>query len=130
MSATGQVVLNLDATLVGAHSEKEHAGDCCAGVSASQPELLVSLVATPGGQGVPSPLRFSLAPQLPEHLHDPSEAYCESEQHTRAGDTRVRLTRSAQSADEGDGLGRVRRWVEDRRDGLSKRLTVGRSYRG
>ena len=40
----------------------------CAGVSASQLEQFVSLMAPPAGQGVPGPLRFALAPHHLEHM--------------------------------------------------------------
>lgn len=70
----------------------------CAGVSASQLEQFVSLVAHPGGQSVPGPLRFSLAAHHLEHLPHTTQAYCPAELALSAGDTRTDLTREVASA--------------------------------
>lgn len=66
----------------------------CAGVSASQLEHFVSLVARPGGQGVPPPLRFSLALQYLEHCDRNAAEHCYVESHVACGDGRVNLTRA------------------------------------
>jgi hypothetical protein len=63
----------------------------CAGVSASQLELFVSLVAHPGGCGAPSPLRFALALHHLEHIPAFSLQHCETERRTSLGDARVDL---------------------------------------
>lgn len=84
----------------------------CAGVSAAQLELLVSLVANPGGQGVPLPLRFSLAPHLLEHLPETTQAYCETERNVGVGDARAVLTRLEPQGDTGHGPSRMRRWID------------------
>lgn len=65
----------------------------CAAVSGSQLEQFVSLVAHPGGQGVPSPLRFSLATHHLEHLPHETQPYCPTEGQA-AGDQRANLCRS------------------------------------
>ncbi|HEY7044429.1 MAG TPA: ThiF family adenylyltransferase, partial [Nocardioidaceae bacterium] len=61
----------------------------CAGVSASQLELFVSLVAHPAGLGTPVPLRFILAPHHLEHVDASVLPYCETELRTSAGDARI-----------------------------------------
>ncbi len=65
----------------------------CAGVSASQLEQFVSLIAHPGGQSVPGPLRFSLAAHHLEHLPHSTQPHCPAEQELAAGDARTNLTR-------------------------------------
>ena len=70
----------------------------CAGVSASQLEQFVSLVAQPGGQSVPGPLRFSLAAHHLEHLPHTTQAYCPAELALAIGDARTDLTRAVASA--------------------------------
>ena len=96
----------------------------CAGVSASQLELFVSLVAHPAGRGVPGPLRFMLAPHHLEHMQATSQPYCEAEQQTGLGDARTDLCRAngPWTSQEGDGLTRLRRRVHDRIDTLIERL--------
>ena len=69
----------------------------CAAVSGSQLEQFVSLVAQPGGQGVPGPLRFSLAAHHLEHLPHVSQPYCPTEKAIAAGDRRVDLSREVGS---------------------------------
>lgn len=64
-----------------------------AAVSASQLELLVSLVARPGGQGVPRALRFTLALHRLEHLPDVTQTHCVTEALLGVGDDRIDLTR-------------------------------------
>lgn len=66
----------------------------CAGVSSSQLEQFVSLVAHPAGRGVPGALRFSLAVHHLEHLPHKSQPYCTSEIQTAAGDSRTDLRRA------------------------------------
>lgn len=65
----------------------------CAAVSGSQLEQFVSLVARPGGQGVPSPLRFNLSTHHLEHLRQVTQPHCVTEQALGAGDERINLTR-------------------------------------
>lgn len=67
----------------------------CAAVSGSQLEQFVSLVAQPGGQGVPRPLRFSLAAHHLEHLPHETQPYCPTEGQLAAGDRRADLSRMA-----------------------------------
>lgn len=95
----------------------------CAGVSASQLELFVSLVAHPAGRGVPSPLRFMLSLHHLEHMPATSQTYCVTER-TGLGDARIDLCRTdgPWTSQEGDGLTRLRRWVYDRIDTMIERL--------
>lgn len=65
----------------------------CAAVSSSQLEHFVSLVARPGGQGVPAPLRFGLAAHHLEHLPHEPQPYCPTEGGLAAGDQRADLCR-------------------------------------
>jgi hypothetical protein len=87
----------------------------CAGVSASQLELFVSLVAHPAGLGTPVPLRFILAPHHLEHVDASVLPYCETELRTSAGDARIDLLRAhgPWTTDKGDGLSPRRRRVHD-----------------
>lgn len=66
----------------------------CAAVSGSQLEQFVSLVAHPGGQGAPRPLRFSLAAHHLEHLPHETQPYCPTEGRLTAGDQRADLCRT------------------------------------
>ena len=66
----------------------------CAAVSASQLEQFVSLVAQPGGQGVPRPLRFSLAAHHLEQLPHETQPYCATEGQLGAGNQRADLCRT------------------------------------
>lgn len=70
----------------------------CVGVSTSQLEQFVSLVAHPGGQPVPGPLRFSLAAHHLEHLPHKTQPYCPVEQALAVGDARTDLTRDSAPA--------------------------------
>lgn len=70
----------------------------CGGVSASQLEQFVSLIARPGGQPVPGPLRFSLAAHHLEHLTCVTQPYCPAEQAVGVGDARTILTRDRSTA--------------------------------
>lgn len=67
----------------------------CGGVSAGQLEQFVSLVARPGGQGVPPPLRFSLALHYLERGDCNSAEHCFVEKQVACGDKRLALTRMA-----------------------------------
>lgn len=64
-----------------------------ASVSAALLAQFVSLVAHPGGRGVPPPLRYLLAPHQLEHSTAVSGLYCSYEAETAAGDGRTVLTR-------------------------------------
>jgi molybdopterin-synthase adenylyltransferase len=66
----------------------------CAGVSASQLEHFVCLVARPGGRGVPPPLRLSLALHHLERLSCNSAEHCYVEKQVACGEGRVALTRT------------------------------------
>jgi hypothetical protein len=96
----------------------------CAGVSASQLELFVSLVVYPGGRGVPGPLRFMLAPHHLEHMAATSQPYCAAEQQTGLGDARTDLCRATGpwSSQVGDGLTWLRRRISERIDSYIERL--------
>jgi hypothetical protein len=65
-----------------------------ASVSAALLAQFVSLVAHPGGRGVPAPLRYLLAPHQLEHSTATSGQYCSYESETAAGDQRPLLTQS------------------------------------
>lgn len=97
----------------------------CAGVSASQLELFVSLIANPARLGAPTPLCFALAPHHLEHLRVTSQPYCEAERQTGIGDARTDLCRrdGPWALDPGDGLNRLARWAQDRTDALIERVT-------
>lgn len=62
-----------------------------ASVSAGLLAQFVSLVAAPGGMGVPAPLRYMLAAHRLEHLPVNSGAYCVYENATAHGDQRSAL---------------------------------------
>ena len=66
-----------------------------AGVSSGQLDHFVSLVAHPGGLGVPVPLRFVLATHTLEHLQSGTGSFCPAEADTAVGDNRHIITRSA-----------------------------------
>jgi len=94
------------------------------GVSASQLELFVSLVAHPAGRGVPGPLRFMLAPHHLEHMPAASQPYCEAEQKTGLGDARTDMCRATGpwTSQEGDQLNWFRRRFHDHIDIFIERL--------
>lgn len=96
----------------------------CAGVSASQLELFVSLLAHPAGRGVPDPLRFMLAPHHLEHMPVVTEPYCEAEQRTGLGDARADLCREigSWSSLDVDGPNRMQGWLHDRIDTFLERM--------
>lgn len=94
----------------------------CAGVSASQLELFVNLVAQPAGRGVPGPLRFILAAHQLEHMRVTTQQFCEVEHRTSLGDDRVDLCRpdadrTSQASDDPAGRGR---WLHDRIDAFDE----------
>jgi len=60
-----------------------------ASVSAAVLAQFVSLVAHPGGQGAPAPLRYTLASHTLEQLAVTTAAHCPFETHAVAGDERV-----------------------------------------
>ena len=96
----------------------------CGGVSASQLENFVSLVARPGGEGVPAPLRFNLALHHLEHMQCITQSYCDTESRTAEGDGRADLSCATDKpmSDPGDGLSGVRRWFEDSIDRVIERF--------
>lgn len=63
-----------------------------ASVSAALLTQFVSLVAHPGGRGVPAPLRYLLAPHWLEHSTATSGEYCSYESEIATGDHRPTLT--------------------------------------
>jgi hypothetical protein len=66
-----------------------------AGVSAALLAQFVSLLAHPGGMGVPGPLRFILAPHHLEHLPAVSGAHCPYEAETSKADKRRTMVDTA-----------------------------------
>lgn len=64
-----------------------------ASVSAAQLSQFVSLVAAPGGRGVPGPLRYVLATHHLEHLDCHTQKFCPFEASTGVGNDRPALTR-------------------------------------
>lgn len=82
----------------------------CAGISASQLEQFVSLIAHPGGQPVPGPVRFSLAAYHLEHLTNLTQPYCVAEQAVAVGDERVDLTRETNAATGQEQRAEPPRW--------------------
>ncbi len=73
-----------------------------ASVSAGLLAQFVSLVAAPGGMGVPAPLRYMLAVHQLEHLPIKSGAFCTYENATAHGDARQALADDDRVA-RGDG---------------------------
>jgi hypothetical protein len=63
-----------------------------ASVSAALLAQFVSLVAHPGGRGVPAPLRYLLAPHQLEHSTATTGQYCSYESETATADRRPTLT--------------------------------------
>lgn len=82
-----------------------------ASVSAALLAQFVSLVAHPGGRGVPAPLRYLLAPHILEHSTATSGQYCSYESETATGDQRPALTqpRSTSPTEANDRLQRHHR---------------------
>jgi len=87
-----------------------------ASVSAALLAQFVSLVAHPGGRGVPAPLRYLLAPHHLEHSQATTGAYCPYESETAAGDLRPELTEAQ------DGWHRIVAVREQHRAPLRLRL--------
>ena len=83
-------------TLAAGTGEQAPAGQNVAALSASVSAALlaqfVSLVAQPGGRGVPAPLRYLLAPRELEHSPATTGQYCSYESETTTADRRPTLT--------------------------------------
>lgn len=96
----------------------------CGGVSASQLEHFVSLLAHPGGQGAPGPLRFMLTTHYLEHIPGQCHTYCESNRMEALGDNRFDLSRPTGpwNTDDSDGLSWISRRTQQVLDGLARRL--------
>jgi hypothetical protein len=92
----------------------------CAAVSGSQLEHLVSLVAQPGGQGVPQALRFSLAVHALEYLPHDTQPFCPTENAIAVGDHRADLSRAdiPWIAEPGSPVSTTRRWFQNQQDRL------------
>lgn len=85
----------------------------CAGVSGSQLEQFVSLVAHPGGCGAPGPQRFSLALHHLEHLPHQTQPYCTIESLPSLGDGRIDLRRASGPWSEQERPRALRRWLDN-----------------
>ena len=85
----------------------------CAGVSSSQLEQFVSLVAHPAGRGVPGALRFSLALHHLEHLPHQTQKYCVTEMQPATGDSRIDLQRPTGPWSTARHPKTPRRWLND-----------------
>lgn len=88
-----------------------------AGVSSGQLDHFVSLVAHPGGLGVPVPLRFILATHVLEHVQSGTASFCPAEEDTAVGDSRHIVTRRrsrsiAVRTDPGAGASWITRAVD------------------
>ncbi|MBC2586916.1 ThiF family adenylyltransferase [Rhodococcus aetherivorans] len=96
----------------------------CAAVSGSQLEHFVTLVARPGGQGVPTALRFTLAAHHLEHLPHNTQPYCTTETCTATGDRRADLIRTdiPWDRDQGASTSAVRRWAQNLVDRVVEKL--------
>jgi hypothetical protein len=86
-----------DPTYIARAGRNEPAGQNVAALSANVSAALlaqfVSLVAHPGGRGVPPPLRYLLAPHMLDRSTAITGAYCSYETETATGDLRPDLTR-------------------------------------
>jgi hypothetical protein len=87
---------------------KQNVALLSASVTAALQTLFVSLVATPGGRGVPRPLRYMLSIHQLEHVEVHSQPHCTYEGQTAAGDTRVQLTTGAAPNAPSGAFGRAR----------------------
>jgi molybdopterin/thiamine biosynthesis adenylyltransferase len=85
----------------------------CAGVSSSQLEQFVSLVAHPAGLGAPGALRFGLALHHLEHLPHQTQPYCTTENQTSIGDSRIDLRQTSGPWSQQQRLRRLRRWFDN-----------------
>lgn len=85
----------------------------CAGVSSSQLEQFVSLVAHPASCGVPGALRFSLALHHLEHLPHQTQPYCTTESHVAVGDNRIDLLRASGPWSDRERPRTRRRWIDN-----------------
>ncbi|HKP44691.1 ThiF family adenylyltransferase [Mycobacterium sp.] len=85
-----------DPTYIARAGTQAPAGQNVAALSASVSAALlaqfVSLVAHPGGRGVPAPLRYLLAPHQLEHSTATTGQYCSYESETATADRRPTLT--------------------------------------
>ena len=91
-----QGVLNDPHYIAGAGPETrrghENVALLSASVSAGLLTQFVSLIAAPGGESEPGPLRYILSTHTLEHLSHRSSRRCHFEQTIAAGDNRLRLT--------------------------------------
>ena len=85
----------------------------CAGVSSSQLEQFISLVAHPAGRGVPGALRFSLALHHLERLPHQTQPYCTTESQVPIGDGRIDLCRTSGPWAEKKRPLTLRRWFDN-----------------
>lgn len=85
----------------------------CAGVSGSQLEQFVSLVAHPAGLGVPGALRFNLALHHLEHLPHQTQPHCTTENQGPVGDGRVDLRRATGIWSQKPARRTLRRRIDD-----------------
>ena len=87
-----------DPTYIAKAGRQAPAGQNVAALSASVSAALlaqfVSLVAHPGGRGVPAPLRYLLAPHRLQHSEAETGQYCSYESETATADCRPTLTKS------------------------------------
>lgn len=74
-----------------AHSAGQNVATMCATVSAMMVAQFVSLVASPGGTGIPDPLCFHFTSHTMEHLDYQSNPTCRWEAHPGEGDRRIPL---------------------------------------
>ncbi|MCY3925407.1 MAG: ThiF family adenylyltransferase [bacterium] len=103
-----------------------------AGVSAGLLAQYTSLSVGPGGLGDPGPLRYALSTHLLEHLDCTTRPHCPVEPIEGAGDARQKLTdhhltaefQRERAANPGKHV-RLRRWVDDRNDQISRWLERG-----
>lgn len=95
----------------------------CAGVSSSQLEQFVSLVAHPAGRGVPGALRFSLALHHLERLPHQTQAYCTTENQSPIGDRRIDLRRATGLWPEEKRPRSPTRWMDNVIDRLLEAIT-------
>ncbi|MBC9820102.1 ThiF family adenylyltransferase [Terrabacter sp. MAHUQ-38] len=85
----------------------------CAGVSSSQLEQFVALVAHPAGCGVPGAQRFSLALHRLERLPHQTQPYCTTESQGPIGDGRIDLRRASGPWSDQNRVRTLRRWFDN-----------------